>query len=162
MNSKNIEKGSVVGMSYQLKNDKGEELDRADLTQPFYYLHGFGNIVPGLENALTGLSTGDIKEVAVIPSQGYGDVIPELCMTVERESFPPDVDIQPGMQFSANINGQAVPFTVEDVNNDEVTINGNHPLAGVTLHFRVQILSIRESTAQEQEHGHVHPEGISH
>ena len=96
-----IKKNDVVNLNYCLKNSKGEELDRSDKDQPFAYLHGMGQVVPGLEKALEGLAIGDKKEVTVSPAEGYGDFVPTLKTQVERSNFPKDVDIQPGMQFEA-------------------------------------------------------------
>lgn len=154
-----IKEGVVVGMHYLLKNSKGEELDRADALNPFYYLHGFGNIVPGLEIALGGLKVGDLREVVVVPSEGYGDSIPELRMIVERSSFPPDAVLTPGLQFSAQINDQQVPFLITKVEGTQVSIDGNHPLAGEQLFFEVEITSLRSASAEEMEHGHPHIPG---
>jgi len=94
-----IEKNKVVSISYCLKNTKGEELDQAGADKPLEYLHGCGNIVPGLENALDGLKIGNKKEVTVEPEDGYGEILTDLKMEVERKAFPTDQKIAPGMQF---------------------------------------------------------------
>jgi FKBP-type peptidyl-prolyl cis-trans isomerase SlyD len=159
-----ITKDSVVSMSYNLKNPAGEELGNADNDKPLTYLQGAGQIVPGLESALEGLAVGDKKDVTVTPKDGYGELNAELKMKVERKQFPPDADIKPGMQFRANIGGDNEhTFTVMDVKDEDVFIDGNHPLAGQTLHFSVEIIAVRPATADELSHGHAHgPDGSHH
>ncbi|GJL79842.1 MAG: peptidyl-prolyl cis-trans isomerase [Nitrospinaceae bacterium] len=156
-----VKKDSVVSMSYNLKNAAGEELGSADSAKPLTYLQGSGQIVPGLENALEGLVIGDKKDVTLTAQEGYGELNPELKMKVERKMFPPDAEIKAGMQFRANIGGDREhTFTVMDVQNDDVFVDGNHPLAGQTLHFSVEIVGIREATQEELTHGHAHgPDG---
>ncbi|MBT5029217.1 MAG: peptidylprolyl isomerase [Nitrospinaceae bacterium] len=157
-----IKKDSVVNMSYCLKNAAGEELDRADKNQPFAYLHGKGQIVPGLEKALEGLAIGDKKEVTVPPAEGYGDLMPSLRLKVERSNFPKDADIKPGMQFEAEDGERRIVFMVKGIEGDQIDVDGNHPLAGETLHFAVEITGIREATEEELTHGHAHGEGGAH
>jgi FKBP-type peptidyl-prolyl cis-trans isomerase SlyD len=158
-----IKNNDVVNLSYCLKNSKGEELDKSDASQPFAYLHGKGQIVPGLEKALEGLAIGDKKEVTVPPSEGYGDHVPTLKTQVERSNFPKDVDIKPGMQFEAEDEGkQRIIFEVISIEGDKINIDGNHPLAGQTLHFSVEVTGIREATQEELSHGHAHGEGGAH
>jgi FKBP-type peptidyl-prolyl cis-trans isomerase SlyD len=164
MAHESISDGKVVNLIYSLKNDQGEVLDRADGDAPFTYLHGAQQIVPGLENALIGLKVGDKKKVSVPPADGYGEHNPELKLTVNKAQFPSKVDLEPGMQFEAHTpDGHGVVFTVESLEGDTVKIDGNHPLAGQTLHFDVEVLSMRDATDDEKEHGHAHgPEGHEH
>jgi FKBP-type peptidyl-prolyl cis-trans isomerase SlyD len=158
-----VKKDAVVSLSYTLKNDTGQELDKSTPDKPFAYLHGNKQIVPGLENALEGLAVGDKKQVTVAPAEGYGEFMAELKMEVERSNFPKDAEIQAGMQFSTDVNGNHQVFTVTDVGGDKVKVDGNHPLAGQTLHFDVEVVEIRDATAEELQHGHVHgPEGHDH
>ena len=158
-----IKKNKVVSMSYCLKNTKGEELDRADTDKPLDYLHGGGNIVPGLENALEGLKIGDKKEVTVEPEDGYGEILTDLKMEVERKAFPADQKIVSGMQFMAELSdGKKHPFNVVEIKKDKVHVDGNHPLAGQTLQFFVEIIKIRDATPEELKHGHAHGEGGHH
>jgi len=150
-------------MSYCLKNTKGEELDRADTDKPLDYLHGGGNIVPGLENALEGLKIGDKKEVTVEPEDGYGEILTDLKMEVERKAFPADQKIASGMQFMAELSdGKKHPFNVVEIKDDKVRVDGNHPLAGQTLQFSIEIMKIRDATPEELKHGHAHGEGGHH
>lgn len=158
-----VKKNAVVSLSYTLKNADGQELDKSSPDKPFAYLHGNKQIVPGLENALDGLAVGDKKEVTVPPAEGYGEFVPGLKMDIERSNFPQDIEIQPGMQFSAEVSGNNQVFTVTGLEGDKVQVDGNHPLAGQTLHFAVEVVEIRDATKEELEHGHVHgPGGHQH
>lgn len=158
-----ITKGKVVDMQYSLKNDSGEVLDQAPDGQPLSYLHGFGNIVPGLEKALDGLSKGDKKAVKVSPEEGYGKFNGDLKVAVPRSQFPKDVEIEAGMRFQAHSpDGHPVVYTVDSVVGDKVNLDGNHPLAGQTLHFEVEVVGVREASKEELTHGHVHGPGGHH
>lgn len=158
-----ITKGKVVSLSYVLKDDGGEELDRADGTEPFTYIHGIGQIVPGLESALEGLAPGAKKSVKVPPKEGYGEVNASLKMSIDRDRFPKGADIKEGMQFQADVgNGQHVVFTVQSISGKNINVDGNHPLAGKTLHFEVEVIELRDATSEEMAHGHVHGPGGHH
>ena len=158
-----IKKASVVSLSYILKNENGEELDRFETANPLAYMHGHGQIVPGLENVLEGLAIGDKKEVTVTPQEGYGEVQPQLKMKVSRNKLPADVNIERGMQFSSKMeDGREIPFTVQAIEDGAVMLDGNHPLAGETLHFSVEVVEVRLATAEELQHGHVHGAGGHH
>lgn len=158
-----IESGKVVELAYTLSNEAGEVLDQADQKDPFAYIHGADQIVPGLESALEGGKVGDKKKVKVLPKDGYGEVREDLKVSVKRTQFPENVKLQPGMQFeSQDADGNGIIFTVESVEGDQVKIDGNHPMAGQTLHFEVEVLNIREATEEEMNHGHVHGAGGHH
>jgi FKBP-type peptidyl-prolyl cis-trans isomerase SlyD len=158
-----IKKNKVVSIAYCLKNTKGEELDQAGADKPLEYLHGCGNIVPGLENALDGLKVGNKKDVTVKPEDGYGEILTDLKMEVERQAFPTDQKIDPGMQFMGELkDGKKHPFNVVEVKDGKVRVDGNHPLAGQTLQFSVEIIKIRDATSEELKHGHAHGEGGHH
>jgi len=158
-----IKEKSVVSLSYCLKNSAGEELDRAGNKDPLTYLHGTGQIVPGLEKALEGSLVGDKKEVVLTPPEAYGEISPEMRMKIARSQFPPDREIEPGMMFRADMGGgQEATFRVTAVEGDDVQVDGNHPLAGQTLHFSVEVLSIREASQEELDHGHAHGPGGAH
>lgn len=153
----------VVAMHYTLTNDAGEVLDSSQGREPLAYLHGAGNIVPGLEKAISGRKAGDKFSVSVAPAEGYGEHDPERVQDVPRSAFQGVDDIQPGMQFQAgNGRGQGMPVVVTKVDSQTVTIDANHPLAGVTLHFAIEITEVRAATAQELAHGHVHAHGHDH
>lgn len=158
-----IKNGTVVSLSYVLTNAGGEELDRAEKNDTFAYLHGYGQIVPGLENALNGLQVGEKKKVVIPPLEAYGEVIPELKMKLEKSQFPAGEVIEEGMQFlSQDPEGNEFVFSVLGVEGEHVLVDGNHPLAGETLHFDVEVLGIRDATPEELEHKHVHGEGGHH
>ena len=161
--SETISTGKVVGMSYSLRNDAGVILDQASHDEPFLYIQGSSQIVPGLESGLEGLKIGEKKNVTVAVEEGYGPIHPGLKMTVKKDQFPAVEEIRAGMQFQAQSpEGHGMVFTIVEVKGDDVTIDGNHPLAGQTLHFSVEILSVRAATEEEEQHGHVHGEGGHH
>ena len=158
-----IQNGKVVGIAYELKDSEGETIDQAGRDDPFIYLHGASQIVPGLEEALMGLKEGDKKSVVIQPDQAYGEVNPGLVMTVNKSQFPNAEKIEAGMQFQAQSpEGHGMIFTIAEVNGDQVTIDGNHPLAGEALHFAVEVLSVRDATEEEKSHGHAHGPGGHH
>lgn len=158
-----IKKNSVVTLKYCLKNTEGLELDHSDEDEPLSYLHGSGQIVPGLETALSGLKIGDKKAVTIAPTEAYGEVVPDLRIKVERANFPKEKPVEEGMQFVAEVaGGHQQPFMVQKVEGDFVYLDGNHPLAGQTLCFDVEILAVREATKEELTHGHAHGPGGAH
>lgn len=153
----NIDDKCVVSMHYTLSNDKGEELDSSSGRDPLKYLHGANNIVPGLEQALVGKAAGDSVQVVVQPDDGYGQVNPQMVQTVPRSAFEGAPEIKAGMQFQAQgPQGQVQLITVTDVSGDDVTVDGNHPLAGQVLHFDVSVEEVRAATDEEVTHGHAH------
>lgn len=154
---------AVVSIDYTLRNDEGEILDSSEGAQPLAYLHGAANIIPGLEQALLGKKAGDELEVSVEPEDAYGEFSLELVATLERSMFEGVDELLPGMQFHASApDGGMQVVTVRDVDGDQVTVDGNHPLAGQRLHFTVKVVSVREATAEELDHGHAHGEGGHH
>jgi FKBP-type peptidyl-prolyl cis-trans isomerase SlyD len=152
-----IEKGSVVGLEYRLHLGDGEVVDSSEPGEPLTYLHGEGQIVPGLESALEGLEAGTSKQVVVTPADGYGEHDPRGVQEVPREAFPADFAPEPGMQLTAEgPGGEVVPFSVKEVKPQSVVIDLNHPLAGRTLHFDVTVREVRAATEDEVAHGHAH------
>jgi|TARA_B110000438_G_scaffold127850_1_gene124214 FKBP-type peptidyl-prolyl cis-trans isomerase SlyD len=153
-----VEEHAVVLIHYVLTNNDKEVLDSSEGQDPLAYLHGTGHLIPGLEAQLLGKVAGDKLNVTVQPGDGYGEFNKELVQTVPRDVFEGVESIEPGMQFQTSNEGGSggEAITVVSVENDEVTIDGNHPLAGETLHFAVDIIEVREATAEELEHGHVH------
>ena len=149
--------GAVALIHYTLTNDQGEVLDSSEGGDPLPYLHGARNIVPGLEKELIGMKVGESKNVDVAPEEGYGVVNPAMIQTVARAQFPPEADVEPGVQFlMQGDNGQSMPIWVTKVENEMVTIDANHPLAGQTLHFAVTIAGVREATSCETGCGYPH------
>jgi FKBP-type peptidyl-prolyl cis-trans isomerase SlyD len=152
-----IAKGKVVDLDYALHFGDGGIVDRSEPGEPLTYLHGEGEIVPGLEKALEGLDQGDARQVVVAPAQGYGEHDPSGVQKVPRGAFPPGFDPKVGMELTAqDQSGDEVPFVIRGVAGDEITIDLNHPLAGKTLHFDVKVVAVREATSEELEHGHAH------
>ncbi len=158
-----IAENKVVTLHYTLTDDEDTVIDKSD-DGSFLYLHGASNIIPGLENALTGKVSGDKLKVTVSPEDGYGERDNTRQESVSREMFPTDAEIEAGMQFHAEgPEGEMMTVTVTGVEDDTVTIDGNHPLAGVQLNFDVKVIDIRDASAEEVEHGHVHgPDGHQH
>ena len=148
---------SVVSIHYKLTNNDGEVLDSSEGKDPLTYLHGMGNLIPGLEQELLDKAVGDKLQVTVAPADGYGELNEQMIQQVPASAFEGVDQIQVGMQFRASgPDGDVQLITVTAVDGDMVTIDGNHPLAGVELNFDVEITSIREATQEEIEHGHVH------
>ncbi len=155
-----IKENSAVSFHYTLTDDDGQTLDSSAGKDPLAYLHGAGNIIPGLESALAGKKVGDAMTVAVKAVEGYGEVQKELIQEVPRESFQGVDSIEVGMQIEAKTGqGGNVPVTVTAVTDEIVTVDGNHPLAGKNLTFEVSIEEVRDATEEEQAHGHVHGVG---
>ncbi|MGQ7248181.1 FKBP-type peptidyl-prolyl cis-trans isomerase [Halomonas sp. V046] len=154
-----IAQNSVVAFHYTLTNDAGEVLDSSEGREPLTYLHGAGNIIPGLEKELEGKAAGDKVEAKVAPAEGYGELQEQLVQEVPRDAFQGVEGIEPGMQFQAQTEGGPLMVTVTKVEGDTVTVDGNHPLAGQHLNFDVEIAEVREASQEEVEHGHVHGEG---
>lgn len=154
-----IEENRVVILNYILKDDQGDVIDSAEDSN-FAYLHGAANIVPGLEQALHGKSAGDEFSTRIEPAQGYGDRSDSMSQVVPRDMFETGEKIEVGMQFHAESpDGQPLAVTVVQITDDEITVDGNHPLAGVTLNFEVKVVEVREASKEELEHGHVHTAG---
>ncbi len=151
-----ITNGTVVSMDYALRNDEGAVLDQSQPEQPLTYLHGHNNIIPGLESALAGKSAGDEVEVRVSPEDGYGDKNPALEQAVPIDRFQGIENIEVGMQFQASTDQGPVSVRVVKVDGDEVTVDGNHPLAGEHLNFKVTVKDVRTASEEELAHGHVH------
>lgn len=155
-----IAEGTVVSIDYALKDDEGTLIDQSQPGQPLTYLHGFRNIIPGLESQLEGKATGDQLEVRVAPVDGYGEFNPQLEQVVPRERFEGmEGELQVGMQFQANTEQGPVTVRISKVEGDDVTVDGNHPLAGKHLNFSVTIGELREATEEEKAHGHLHGAG---
>lgn len=154
-----IEKNAVVAIDYTLTDDNGQVLDTSQDRGPLSYLHGAGNIIPGLENALEGKTEGDKVNVSVAPDEGYGDRDESLVQAVPKKMFDETAEPEPGMQFQAMGPDGARILTVLKVEGDQVTVDANHPLAGQQLNFDVAVVNVREASDEEKEHGHVHEPG---
>lgn len=155
----NIQDNKVITINYVLKDEKGELIDESR-DGSFCYLHGAQNIIPGMETALTGKTKGDEFKLVIEPAEAYGEYNPGMTQVVDRTMFSPDENIEAGMQFQAqDEHGHLMIITVSNVEGDQITIDGNHPLAGVTLHYDIEVVDVRDATEEELSHGHVHAHG---
>jgi FKBP-type peptidyl-prolyl cis-trans isomerase SlyD len=151
----------VVTIHYTLKDESGAVLDSSSGGDPLAYIQGHGNLVSGLEKAIEGKEDGAAVSVVVSPAEGYGTRDEALIQRVPKRTLQGG-NIKKGMQFQARTDDGMRLFTVTAVIGDMVTLDGNHPLADRQLHFDVQVVSVREATAEELEHGHVHGAGGHH
>ncbi len=158
-----IDKDAVVSFEYTLTDPTGKVIDTSDGRGPLTYLHGAGNIIPGLESQLVGKTTGDSLTATVAPEQGYGVVNDQLIQTVSRKNFPAGQMLMVGQEFQARgPNGQVGAVRISKLDGDDVTVDANHPLAGMTLTFAVKVTDVRAATPEEIAHGHVHGPGGHH
>ncbi len=152
---------TAVSIHYTLTNNGGEQLDSSIGAEPLVYLHGCGNIISGLESALTGKQAGDKFNVSIAPEEAYGLVDQSMVQVVSKKMFE-GMDVEIGMQFHADVSYGPGIITITEINGDDVTIDGNHPLAGEVLNFDVEVLDVRAATNDELTHGHVHGSGCNH
>ncbi len=152
----------AVSIHYTLTNNEGNQLDSSKGEDPLVYLHGANNIVPGLEEALAGKSAGDNFEVSIEPEKGYGLYHEEMQQVVDKSMFQGVDALEVGMMFHADVSHGPGVVTITKIEGDEITIDGNHPLAGETLNFAIEVMDVREATADELEHGHIHGESCDH
>lgn len=152
---------TAVSIHYTLTNPSGEELDSSRGEEPLLYLHGAGNIIGGLEAALAGKSVGDTFTVTIPPADAYGEMAPDMVQIVSKKMFD-GMDIEIGMQFHADVSHGSGVITITEINGDDVTVDGNHPLAGETLIFDVEVIDVRPATPDEWAHGHIHGSGCNH
>ena len=146
----------VVSIDYVLTVE-GEEIDSSKEEGPLEYLHGFANIISGLEKELAGMKVNDSKQVDIAPEEAYGLVDEEAIISVPVEEFPEDVPLEPGIELEiTDQDGDMMFATIVKVGKKNVKLDTNHPLAGKTLHFDVSVVSIRPATEEELDHGHVH------
>ena len=150
-----IEDNKVVEIHYVLTNDQKQIIDRSQEDSPLAYIHGKRNIIPGLEKELSGKTTGDSLSVTVIPEEGYGQRNDQLVQKVPAEYFQGVNEVKPGMQFQMQSNQGQVLVVVTKVEEDGITIDQNHPLAGMTLFFDVKVGSIRNASEEELTQGHI-------
>jgi FKBP-type peptidyl-prolyl cis-trans isomerase SlyD len=159
-----VQPNSHVTVDYVLKDDDGEILDSssAEDGEPIEYVHGYGMLVPGLEAALVGLKSGDKRTIVIPAEEGYGERDEELMFEIERAEFPDSV--QPGDEFVATSpDGDEVVLHVVEVNEDGVLVDANHPLAGMTLHYEIEVKDVRTATESEiEEAGHAMDEAHDH
>ena len=158
-----IAKDTVATLEYRLTLDDGEEVDASSPEDPLVYLHGYEEIVPGLERALEGKSTGERIQVTVKPEDAYGAYDPNGVEEVPRDQLPADLELEVGGIITAtDDDGDEVEFIIKELRDGIVVVDFNHPMAGKTLHFDVTIRDVRAATDEEKEHGHVHGPGGAH
>lgn len=157
-----IADNKVALIHYTLTNNEGEVLDSSEGAEPLSYIHGQGNLIPGLEKQLLGKRQGDALDVSVAAEEAYGPVVEEMIQTVPRDAFDGVEEIQVGMRFEASTAGGPVSVVVTAIDAENVTVDGNHPLAGQALNFKVEVVEVREPSEDEQSHGHVHGAGCNH
>lgn len=158
-----IQNQKAVTLNYTLKNDENKIIDQSN-DASFCYLHGYNNIIPGLENSLTGKNKDEKFDLVIKPEDAYGEYKSSMTQEVDKSMFDQEQtgDITVGMQFhSQSEDGAMITITVREINGDKITIDGNHPLAGITLHYNVHVVDVRDATKEEISHGHIHQHGHS-
>jgi len=158
----NIARNRVVSIEYTLTGEDGTVLDTSEGQEPLAYIHGTGSLVEGLEAALEGKAPTDHVSVSVTPEQAYGVRDDSVVFGLPRAQFRGVDELEVGMQYQVQSDGDAHLVTVIAMDDNEVTVDGNHPLAGLTLHFDVDVVAVREATPDELEHGHVHEGSSEH
>ena len=157
-----VSNGKVVSIHYTLKDDEGTILDSSSGKDPLAYLHGANNVISGLETAMEGKKPGENFSVRIEPTEAYGEKDDTKLQTLDRSMFG-EHEVQIGQQFhAADPEGNSIVVTVTNIDGDEIIIDGNHPLAGITLNFDVEVVDIRDASDEEISHGHVHGEGGHH
>ena len=157
-NSLTVSDDIVVSLDYTLRLDDGEVVDSSAGDEPLQFLQGRGQVIPGLERALYGMGVGDEKDVIIEAADAYGEPDDEAFEVVPRKMFPDDLNLEEGMglRLLDRNSGEPVEAFVADLRSDRVMLDFNHPLAGETLYFHVEIAGLREATSEEKDHGHVH------
>lgn len=154
-----IEDRKVVSFHYTLINDQGKQLETSRERDPVVYMHGYRNIVPGLENAMTGREVGDTFKVTVEPVEAYGERDPNKVQRIPTKRFPKAKKISPGQVVSLQTKQGEIQAVIVKVGRFNIDVDANHPLAGETLTFDVEIMDTRDASEEEIEHGHVHGHG---
>ena len=157
-----VKPDSVVSIHYTLKDDGGKVIDSSAESGPLTYLHGHGQLIPGLERELEGKAAGDRLSVTLAPADGYGEYDEALVQQIPRRSLKGIGNVKVGMQLRAQTEHGSRTVTVTRLTGDLVTIDGNHPLAGRSLNFDVEVAGVRDATAEELAHGHAHGPGAHH
>lgn len=152
----------AVSIHYVLTSDDGEVIDSSEGGEPLVYLHGGGNIISGLERALHGKAAGDKFTVRIDAENAYGEFMEDRVQVISRSMFEGIDEIEVGMQFHADVSAGPGVVTVVQIDGDDITIDGNHPLAGMALTFAVDVTDVRPASHEELAHGHVHGAGCNH
>ena len=149
----NVSNDTVVSINYTLTDDDGTIIDSNEGRPALVYLHGHENIIPGLEKGLEGAAVGEKRKVDVAPADGYGDMDPDRVFEVPKTEFPDELPLEEGMEFCAETPSGEMTITVTEVRDTTVVVDANHPLAGVTLHFDVEVLDVRQGSEEELQMG---------
>ena len=157
-----IAKNKVVSIDYTLTNPEGQVIDTSTGRGPLTYLHGANNLIPGLESALEGKGENESLKVTIPPEQAYGVHNPQGVQQVPASAFKGAPELKVGMQFESHGEQGHQQVRITKIEGETVTIDMNHPLAGVTLNFDVTVRTVREATPEELAHGHVHGAGGHH
>jgi FKBP-type peptidyl-prolyl cis-trans isomerase SlyD len=158
-----IEQNKVVTMNFTLTDDHGNVLDSTENGGPFSYISGKNMVLPKLEEAVNGMLIGSKKNLKLEAKDGYGNYNDDAIQVVGKENFPEDFVLEVGMEYMAsNPDGVQMPFTISNVDGEEITVDFNHPLAGKNLNFDIELLNVRDATVEELSHGHVHGAGGHH
>jgi len=157
-----IGKGRVVRMNYTLRDESGTTIESSQGREPLTYLHGFGQLIPGLEKTLDGSQAGLQTTVTILPQDAYGEKDPQAVIHAARGDFPDGLTLDAGVEVQADTPDGPITFVVVSIDGDDVVLDANHPLAGKALTFDVEVLEVREATADELAHGHVHGPGGAH
>ncbi len=147
----------VVTIHYTLKDESGNLLDSTQGSSPFSFLTGRDQVIPKLEEEIDTMLIGGKKNILIAAEDAYGEYRNDLVHQINKENFPPDVELEVGMQFVTSApDGTQMPFAIKQIDGDLVTIDFNHPLAGKNLEFEVELVDVRDATEEELSHGHVH------
>ncbi|MBC7428360.1 MAG: peptidylprolyl isomerase [Bacteriovorax sp.] len=157
-----VAKNKVVSIDYKLTDGSGKTIDSSENHEPLLYIQGIGNLIPGLEKELEGKKAGDHLKVTIPAKDGYGERNDSLCQSVPKSQFESTEGLEVGMQFEVETEQGELVVSVTKIEGDIVTVDGNHPLAGVELHFDVTVKEVRDASTEELAHGHVHGEGGHH
>lgn len=158
-----IEKNQVVTFHYTLKDRDGNVLDQSVGGDPLAYLHGHSNIIPGLEVHMESKKVGDKLQVHVTPEKGYGSYDPDKRFLIARDQLPGDIELEPGMALELHAeDGETLVAAIVAIDKRSVEVDANHPMAGIDLYFEVEVMSMRDASAEEIQHGHVHGPGGHH
>lgn len=157
-----IQKHTVVTLNYTLKNSEGEIMDTSDGREPLVYLHGVGGLIPGLEAELEGKEKGNSFNTVIAPEDAYGLRSEDLLHVVPKSGFQGDEEMEVGMRVQLETEQGPAIATISKIDGENVTLDLNHPLADMELHFSIDVLELRNASADEISHGHVHGPGGHH
>ena len=153
------EANRVITIDYTLKDDDDQVIDTSEGREPLAFIQGIGQIIPGLEKALEGKQAGESVSISIPPEDAYGERDDSMVLNIPREQFEGADTIEPGMQFQAETDQGVQILTVLEAGDQEITVDGNHPLAGMNLNFDVSVVEVRDATQEELDHGHAHGAG---